>query len=88
MLPGVLVRLVDGGDAGEALIFGLFLGHFEGGGDFFGMVGVVRIETRGEAFKPAADAWELVEGLENRCSRRRGAHFVDGAGGQSGILAT
>ena len=87
MLAGVLVGLIDDGEAGVALEIGFVPRDGEGGGDFVGVVGVVGIDAVREALKAAAGAGEAVEGGDDLFGGEVWSHYLDGGAGEGSILA-
>ncbi len=62
VLAFVLVGFIDEREAFVVITGDELAGHFDGGGDFIGMVGVVGKDTGGELFKTATSSREGVEG--------------------------
>ncbi len=64
VLAGVLVWLVDDDEAGFLGAVDFVEGGGDGGGDFFGVVGVVGIDVVREPFEAATDAGESIESVD------------------------
>ena len=65
VLTGVLVGFVDDDETGSPCAFNFVEGSGDGGGDFFGVVGVVGIDMVSEFFEATADAGESIKDVDD-----------------------
>ena len=94
VLAGVLVGFVDNGKSGIFITVDQFAGHLHGGGDFFGMVGVIGEDASSELFEATTGTRERIESSNNVAAADAESwggfkcHQGNGGKGELGIKAT
>ena len=68
------------------ILFYYLLGELYGGGDFFGVVGVIRVDIVGDFFKAAADARETV-GDSDKLVQVGAGDMINGGDSEGGVIA-